>query len=46
MSFVISPREMPSLPVAGVAGRFPVNRIYCVGRNYAEHIHEMGADER
>jgi fumarylpyruvate hydrolase len=46
MSFVISPREMPSLPVAGVAGRFPVNRIYCVGRNYAEHIREIGADER
>ncbi len=26
--------------------RFPVRRIYCVGRNYAEHIREMGADER
>ena len=28
------------------AERFPVRRIYCVGRNYAEHIREMGGDER
>lgn len=34
-----------SAPIAG-GGRFPVRRIYCVGRNYLEHIREMGGDER
>ncbi|WP_417715225.1 fumarylacetoacetate hydrolase family protein [Rhodocista pekingensis] len=34
----------PTLPVAGHAGRFPVRRIYCVGRNYAAHAREMGGD--
>lgn len=33
-----------SLPVAGSADRFPVRRIFCVGRNYAEHSIEMGGD--
>jgi fumarylpyruvate hydrolase len=37
----------PELPVVGRAGTFPVRRIYCVGRNYLEHIREMKeADER
>jgi fumarylpyruvate hydrolase len=31
-----------TLPIAGGTGRFPVHRIYCVGRNYAEHAREMG----
>ena len=44
MSFVIAPPETVSLPVAGEAGRFPVHRIYCVGRNYADHAIEMGGD--
>ncbi|MGH8629724.1 MAG: fumarylacetoacetate hydrolase family protein [Burkholderiales bacterium] len=34
----------PSIPVAGAAARFPVHRIYCVGRNYAAHAREMGKD--
>lgn len=34
------------LPLLGDARHFPVRRIYCVGRNYAEHIREMGGDER
>ncbi len=37
----------PVQPAVGVAGSdrlFPVHRIYCVGRNYAEHAREMGAD--
>ncbi|MDH4109523.1 MAG: fumarylacetoacetate hydrolase family protein [Gammaproteobacteria bacterium] len=34
----------PALDVAGVQGRFPVHRIYCVGRNYAAHAREMGND--
>ncbi len=35
-----------TLPVTGRAERFPVRRIFCVGRNYAEHAREMGADDR
>jgi fumarylpyruvate hydrolase len=36
-----------TLPIAGLADRFPVRRIYCVGRNYVDHIREMKeADER
>ncbi len=46
MSYVIEAWQPPSLPVAGTAERFPVRRIYCVGRNYAAHAREMGADER
>jgi fumarylpyruvate hydrolase len=33
--------EAPTLPIAGTASVFPVRRIYCVGRNYVEHIREM-----
>ena len=33
-----------TLPVQGSDAQFPVNRVYCVGRNYAEHAKEMGAD--
>ena len=44
MGTVIPLWEPPSLPVAGNAERFPVRRIYCVGRNYAAHAREMGAD--
>ena len=42
--FVIPPPEQASLPVEGETGRFPVRRIYCVGRNYAAHAREMGHD--
>ena len=42
MSYVFPPSPTVSLPVAGTAERFPVHRIYCVGRNYAEHAQEMG----
>jgi fumarylpyruvate hydrolase len=41
--FVIPSWPVPSLPVAD-GGRFPVRRIFCVGRNYAAHAREMGAD--
>ncbi len=34
----------PSLPVSGSEALFPVRRIYCVGRNYAEHAREMGGN--
>ena len=42
--FVIPAPPAPSLPVAGTARRFPVRRVYCVGRNYAAHAIEMGHD--
>jgi fumarylpyruvate hydrolase len=42
MSFVFNPPATVSVPVLGRAERFPVNRIYCVGRNYEEHAKEMG----
>ena len=42
--YVIEPVALPTLPVAGDARRFAVNRIYCVGRNYADHAREMGHD--
>ena len=41
MSLVIAAPAQPTVPVAG-GGLFPVHRIYCVGRNYAEHAQEMG----
>lgn len=42
--FVIAPPSPVSLPVEGGSARFPVRRIYCVGRNYAAHAVEMGHD--
>ncbi|MGL5839892.1 MAG: fumarylacetoacetate hydrolase family protein [Sphingorhabdus sp.] len=36
----------PDIAVAGTEDRFPVRRVYCVGRNYLAHAREMGADER
>lgn len=41
MSYVFHP-TVPSVPVIGRAERFPVRRIYCVGRNYVAHAQEMG----
>jgi fumarylpyruvate hydrolase len=38
--------SLTTLPIAGSEARFPVRRIYCVGRNYLEHIRELGNDER
>ena len=43
MNTVIPSPAQPSLPVAGRAERFPVRRIFCIGRNYADHAKEMGA---
>ncbi len=34
---------IPAIPVIGAGARFPVRRVFCVGRNYAEHAREMGA---
>ncbi len=44
MDYVIDPPEQVNLPVRGTAARFPVRRVYCVGRNYAAHAIEMGHD--
>ncbi|WP_299925784.1 fumarylacetoacetate hydrolase family protein [uncultured Pelagimonas sp.] len=44
MSFVFDPAPTASLAVAGDDARFPVRRIFCVGRNYAAHAREMGKD--
>lgn len=46
MNYVFPPAPQVSVPVAGSAARFPVRRVYCVGRNYADHAAEMGADTR
>ena len=43
VDYVIAPPPQAAVPVAG-GGLFPVRRIYCVGRNYAEHAREMGHD--
>jgi fumarylpyruvate hydrolase len=44
MTLVIPPVAQPTVEVAGTEARFPVHRIYCVGRNYAKHAREMGMD--
>ena len=41
-NFVFAPAAAPALPVLGTAARFPVHRIFCVGRNYHAHALEMG----
>lgn len=42
--FIFPPEPTPGVAVAGSRSRFPVHRIYCVGRNYADHVREMGAE--
>ncbi len=42
MSYVIASPKQASVPVKGTHLRFPVRRIYCVGRNYNDHVVEMG----
>lgn len=46
MAYVFDPMPTPTVPVAGMTAHFPVRRIFCVGRNYAEHAREMGHDDR
>lgn len=43
MDYVFPPPIVVALPIAGSQARFPVRRVYCVGRNYADHAREMGA---
>jgi fumarylpyruvate hydrolase len=42
MSYVFNPPAVIKVPVLGTSDHFPVNRVYCVGRNYEEHAKEMG----
>ena len=44
MTYVFAQPRQPALPIRGSDQMFPVHRIYCVGRNYAEHAREMGSD--
>lgn len=45
MRYVFEPPETVSAPVLG-GGEFPVRRIFCIGKNYAEHVREMGGDPK
>jgi fumarylpyruvate hydrolase len=45
-TFAIPQSTQPQIPVAGTSLAFPVRRIWCVGRNYLDHIRELGNDER
>lgn len=42
--FVFTAPATPSVAVSGSSSRFPVRRVFCVGRNYASHAREMGSD--
>ena len=42
--YVFEPAPTVSVEIAGSDARFPVNRVFCVGRNYAAHVREMGFD--
>ncbi|CUX61489.1 putative Fumarylacetoacetate hydrolase family protein [Agrobacterium deltaense Zutra 3/1] len=44
MSFIFTPPATPSVAIEDNDARFPVRRIFCVGRNYADHAREMGKD--
>jgi fumarylpyruvate hydrolase len=44
--YVVDLAPVPSVPVVGTRRLFPVRRLYCVGRNYAEHAREMGGDPK
>ncbi len=46
MAYAIPLWTPAALPIAGSSDSFPVRRIFCVGRNYAEHQKEMGGDGR
>ena len=45
-SYVFAPPSRVTVAVSGSQDRFPVRRILCVGRNYADHVREMGGDPR
>jgi fumarylpyruvate hydrolase len=46
MNFIFPPAPIPSLAITGSGARFPVRRVWCVGRNYLAHVKELGNDTR
>jgi fumarylpyruvate hydrolase len=46
MTYVFDPVPQPAMPIKGSDKLFPIHRVYCVGRNYAEHTKEMGGDTK
>ncbi len=44
MTYAFPPADPVSLAIAGESERFPVRRVYCIGKNYAKHVKEMGGD--
>jgi len=46
MTYVFDPAPQPTMPIKGSDKLFPIHRVYCVGRNYAEHTKEMGGDTK
>lgn len=44
MTYLFQPPETPSITLKGVSARYPVARIFCVGRNYVAHAQEMGTE--
>ena len=46
MTYAFNPAPQPALPIRGTEKLFPIHRIYCVCRNYAEHTREMGGDTK
>jgi len=44
LTYIFTPPAIPTLPIKGSEALFPVHRIYCVGRNFADHAIEMGHD--
>jgi len=45
-TYAFPPHDPVSLPISGQDSYFPVRRIYCIGRNYADHVAEMGGDAK
>lgn len=43
MNTIFPASPVPTLPIIGSEQRFPIRRVFCIGRNYAEHAREMGA---
>jgi fumarylpyruvate hydrolase len=44
MRYVITPAPQAAVPIIDDDAVFPVHRIYCIGRNYADHVKEMGGN--
>lgn len=46
MSYIFPPKAISTVPIKGSDQLYPVNRIYCVGQNYSDHVLEMGGDPK